>query len=160
MSAFHANSPQIHSYTTNGAVPKIVSQSRANYIRVLQRLRELGVRKFGFKWSEVRYLPQLIHPTEQVGGVVQGRSKDGHVLLAATDKRVIFLDTKPLFVRSEDISYDAISALTLEWMGVSGALTMHTRLGDFKLKINNRRTAEIFRSFVEQRCIERNRTRY
>lgn len=156
MSGLYAKSPRIHRYSTSSAVPLAKPQPRSNYVRVLERLRDLGMSRFGFMYSEVRYLPQLIGRDEHIGGVIQGRGENGHIMLAATDRRVLFLDTKPLFIHSEDISYESIAAITFEWIGFSGTMILHTRLGDFKLRVTNRKTAEIFRSYVERRCIDRN----
>jgi|AntRauTorcE11897_2_1112592.scaffolds.fasta_scaffold00031_43 hypothetical protein len=154
MNAFGINSPHIHNYSVDGTTPKVVPYSKKHYIRTLERIRELGISSFGFRRSEVKYLPQLIHPDEELGGIVQGRSSSGHAMLAATDRRIIFLDTKPLFVKSEDISYFAVAGLSVEWIAWSGTLILHTRLGDFKFRVRDRRAAEIFRSYVELRCLE------
>ncbi len=63
--------------------------------RIKQELKDAGLTSYGLLNSESRYLPQLIHEDEHIGGVVYGKHKNGLAMLVATDRRVIFLDKKP-----------------------------------------------------------------
>lgn len=142
----------------NNHNPSVASSSQVNDdIKaqvVTSKLKELGVSKWGLLKSETHYLPKLMHPNENLGGVIYGHSNEGSVMMAATDRRIIYIDKKPLFVRSEDISYEVISGITLEWVGFHGAMILHTRFGDIKIRTMNRRAAEKFRDYVDSRCIE------
>ena len=119
-----------------------------------KRLAQLGMSKWGFLKSETRALAKLIHKNEFIGGVIFGHSKPGSVMLVATDRRIIYLDTKPLFLKSEEITYDVVAGITFEWVGHRGTVILHTRLGDFSISTLNKKAASIFRSYVELRCIE------
>ena len=119
-----------------------------------KRLTKLGMSKWGFLKSETRALAQLLHTNEHIGGVIFGHSKPGSIMLVATDRRVIYLDTKTLFMKSEEISYYVVAGITLEWGGYRGAGVLHTRLGDFCISTLNKKAALIFRKYVEYRCIE------
>ena len=119
-----------------------------------KRLTKLGMSKWGFLKSETRALAQLLHKNEHIGGVIFGHSKPGSIMLVATDRRGIYLDTKPLFMKSEEISYDVVAGITLEWVGYRGTVVLHTRLGDFSISTLNKKAALIFRKYVEYRCIE------
>lgn len=122
--------------------------------RVFNDLRRVGVSAWGMRKTETHYLPELIHPGEQIGGAVYGHGEGGSAMLVATDRRILYIDTKPLFKKSEDISYDVVSGVTLEWVGLSGTLILHTRMVDIKVRTMNRRAARTFRGYVEGRCIE------
>lgn len=141
--------------TQPGKARQSSSSSLNHRIRVLEQLKQCGVSRWAFRHSEIAYLPQLIHPDEQIGGVSYGHSRDGFIVLVATDRRVIYLDKKPMLVRSEDIAYDSVAAITLQWVGLSGTVILHTRLGDFQIKTTSRSSAEIFKRYIENRCIEK-----
>ncbi|HVS58498.1 MAG TPA: PH domain-containing protein [Candidatus Saccharimonadales bacterium] len=122
--------------------------------RVHRQLRQLGLSRWGRMTGEARYLPKLIHPQEQLGGVVYGNSEAGLVMVVATDRRIIYIDYKPFFMKTEEINYDVVSGVTLEWVGWSGTVVLHTRMGDYTVRTANRKAAEIFRAYLEKRCIE------
>lgn len=122
--------------------------------RVRKELKRLGVSRWGFLKLETRYLPRLIHHDEHFGGVVYGHNDTGSVLLAATNKRVIYLDRKPFMVKSQDINYNVVAGVTLEWVGYRGTLILNTRFGDYKIHTLNRKAAETFRNYIERRWLE------
>lgn len=122
--------------------------------KIKRRLSALGMSKWGLLKSETRALYAILHPDEYVGGVVFGHSDTGSIMLIATDRRVIYLDTKPFFKQTEDLSYDVVAGITLEWLGMRGIVILHTRLGDFRIRTVNKKAAEIFTKYIEKRCIE------
>lgn len=123
---------------------------------VKEQLVDAGITKNGLRRSEAKYLPHILHPDEFIGGAVFGRHPDGFALLVATDRRVIFLDTKPLFVNEDEISYDIVSGVSRGSVGIATTVTLHTRLKDFPVKTLNRQSAEKFVQYIEARKVERN----
>lgn len=132
---------------TDGPLPERVSE-------VMAALKNYGADAWDMRRGETAYLIRLLHPDEVIGGVAYGHSVEGSVMLVATDKRVVYIDTKPLFKKAVDISYDAVAGVTLEWIVFFGTLILQTRIGDFTLRMHHRNMAEQFRAYVEQRCIE------
>lgn len=117
-------------------------------------LRSYGAGAWDLRKGETAYLITLLHSDEVIGGVAYGHGSDGSVLLVATDRRVLYLDTKPLFKKAVDISYDAVAGVTLEWVAFFGTLILQTRIGNFAIRMHHRNMAEQFKAYVEQRCIE------
>lgn len=136
--------------------PAPVSHKPTTTLRTqtVRRLRQLGISWWSTHMSEARYLPRLLHPDEELGGVLYGWSGVGRIMLVATDRRIIYLDCKPLFVKSEDITYDVVAGITMEWLGPRGTLILHTRLGDFAVQTTNHGAAQIFHDYIDKRCIE------
>lgn len=122
--------------------------------RVRRDLRRLGVSRFGMSSMEAKHLPRIIHPTEQLGGVVYGFHQDGYVMLVATDRRIIFLDKKPLFINEDEISYFVVSGISFSNVGWGSTVTLHTRIQDYTIRTFNRACAESFVEFIELRCLE------
>lgn len=125
-----------------------------NRNKIKSQLIALGMSRWGLLKSETRALYDILHPHENIGGVVFGHSEVGSIMLIASDIRVIYLDTKPFFKKTEDISYDVVAGITLEWIGMRGTIILHTRLGDFRVRTVNHKAADIFKKYVETRCIE------
>lgn len=126
--------------------------SRRIYVR--KRLKELGLDAIELARSEAQHLPHVLHDDEEIGGAVSGRSKVGHILMVATNKRLIVLDCKPFMKEIEDIGYQVISGLSSGHIGPFHSLSVHTRLGDFKLKTMYGKALAFFTSYMEDRCIE------
>lgn len=122
--------------------------------RIARDMKGFGMSHYGMWRFGTRYLPKIIHPDEQIGGVVYGFGKEGSVMLVATDRRVIFLDKKPLFVNEDEITYDVVGGVSFGHAGPASTVTLHTRLRDYKIKTFNQKCALGFVNFVEARCLE------
>lgn len=122
--------------------------------RIKDQLRTLGVSRWALATSEFRYLPQIMHPNEDIKGVVYGMSEDGFAVMVATDMRAVYLDKKPLFVNEDEITYDVISGVSHGHSGFTSKLTLHTRIKDYSFKTLNKTCVDGFVKAIETRCIE------
>lgn len=123
--------------------------------RIKRELLTVGMWRFGLNRPETRYLPKVIHLDEYIGGVAYGQQEEGSVLLAATDRRVIFLDKKPFFVNQEEVTYDVVSGVNFYSVGPYTTIRLHTRVRDFVVHTFNKRSAEQFVRYVETRRLVR-----
>lgn len=118
-------------------------------------LRDLGAVAYDLRLPETHTLPMIIHPHERIAGIVYGRYKkeEGKVVgrgaLVATDRRVLLLDKKPLFVRCDEISYGVISAITYSKVWITGTIVLHTRMGDISIRTFNQNCAHKFVEAIE-----------
>ena len=132
----------------------MTKNNSAHIKRVNSELVKAGFTKYGLLKGESRHLPNLIHKDERIGGAVYGRAEHGSAMIVATDKRVLYLDHKILFNKSEEISYDAVSGVSCNIQTSYAGVVLHTRLGDFELKFVNLKCARRFVKYVEGRRIE------
>lgn len=122
--------------------------------RVLRDLQDLGMSRWGLASMEAKHLPHIIRPDEQLGGVVYGFREGSFVLLVATDRRVIFLDKKPLFINEDEVNYFVVSGVNFSHVGWGSTVTLHTRIQDYTIRTFNMRCAERFVEFIEARSLE------
>lgn len=122
--------------------------------RIKQQLLSLGMSRFVLATSEAHYLPRIIHPDENIVGVIYGHSKNGFAMILATDKRIIFLDKKPFFVIEDEITYSVVSGVSHGQAGIGSTVILHTRIKDYKFQTLNERCARGFVAAIEQRCVE------
>ena len=122
--------------------------------RIKKELTTAGMGSYGLKKSESRYLPKIIHKDEHIGGVVHGLYENGGGMLIATDKRVIFLDKKPLFTTNDEVSYSVVSGVRVNRTGLVNSVTLHTRVKDFTLRYVNKLCATRFKKYLESRTLE------
>lgn len=121
--------------------------------RVRADLRLVGLRVFGLLSSESRYLPNIIHDDEQIGGAIFGRSEGTGMILVATDNRLILLDKRPQFVNEDEIGYEAIRGISYSHAGPTSTVTLHGHTRDYSIATFNRRSAEQFVAYVESRGV-------
>ena len=127
--------------------------------RIREELKDLGVSRFGLATMEAQYLPHLVDFDEHIGGVVYGFYPDGFAMLAATDKKIVFLDKKPLFINEEEVTYDVVSGINVEHAGIGSTVTLHTRIKDYTIKSYNRKCINNFMRYVDANCIAHERAR-
>lgn len=134
--------------------------------RVFKELRAAGVTEYGMRKFAIKYLPNIIQPDEQIMAVVYGRYHDkgnGAVLnagvLVATDKRIVFLDYKPGFKSTDDITYEVVSGVNSTW-AIFSSVTLYTTMGDYKISYANAKCAKKFVDYVAKRCLETKGQRY
>jgi hypothetical protein len=122
--------------------------------RIFNELRAVGISKYGLRRSESREIPKVIHDNESIKGAVYGYHEDGFAVLLATDLRVLFIDKKPLFVKADELTYDLVGGVTYGKVGPIATVNLHTRIGDYKFRTFNFKSAEKFIHFIEGRCLE------
>lgn len=122
--------------------------------RVRRALKDLGMTFVGLNMLESRWLPKVLTGDEQIGGVVYGHSNEGNSMLVATDKRLLFLDRKPLFSKKDEISYDVVSGVSLSTAGLDTIVTLHTRIKDYAMRSFNQKCASGFVRYIEGRCLQ------
>lgn len=128
--------------------------------RIKKELKDAGATAYGLAKFSSKYLPNVIHPEEHVKAVVYGRYReDGGLLnfaegmLVATERRVIFLDHKPGYTKTDEVSYDIVSGVQESSAGFT-AVTLHTKICDYTLRFVNDKCANNFVKYVERRRLE------
>lgn len=128
-----------------------MSVSTAHQQRIKKELAAAGMTAYGqFKMTS-RHLPKVIEEDEHIGGVVYGHCGIGLAMLVATDRRVIYLERRPMFTSMDDISYDVVAGVQFIDAGVFPALNLHTRMGNYRLTYVNPRCAGAFEKYIEHR---------
>lgn len=122
--------------------------------RIKKELVAAGMSTYGLRKAESRYLPHIIHKDEHIGGVVYGLYDGGGGMLIATDKRVIFLDKKPMFTTNDEVSYNVVSGLKINRSAFVNVITLHTRIKDYTLRYVNIECATKFKKYLETRSLE------
>jgi hypothetical protein len=123
-------------------------------VQIRKRLAEVGVGYFGLTSPEAHYLPHIIHPDEIIEGAVYGRSAAGIVMMVATDRRIIYLDKKPLFIEEEEVVYEAVGGISHGHLGLGSVVFISTRMKNYRVQTSNERSASIFVEAIEKRCVE------
>nr|ALS89070.1 Rv1155_F420: PPOX class probable F420-dependent [uncultured bacterium] len=119
--------------------------------RIKDELKKAGMTAYGqFKMSS-RHLPTVIKEDEHITGVVYGHTGIGLAMLVATDRRIIYLERRPLFTSMDDISYDMIAGVKYTDAGMFPSLTLYTRMGNYTLTYINPRCGGRFEKYIESR---------
>lgn len=129
-----------------------MEQLRAD--RIAAELKAVGAGNLALHTPEGRALLQVIHEDEHIGGIVYGRYSEGLAWLIATDKRVIFMDKKPLFATTDEITYDIVTGTKMSRAGFFTSVTLHTRVTDYSIRFVKSKCAKIFVRYIESRRLE------
>jgi hypothetical protein len=78
---------------------------------VEEQLKRLGCNFKFWGRAEIKELSVVLMPDEVIAQCTNGHYEGGFALLAATDRRLLLIDRKPMFLTLEAISYDMISEL-------------------------------------------------
>lgn len=101
----------------------------AHISRVRQELKAVGVTRHGLAKPESKELPRVLHDDEHIGGVIYGQIGSGNsAMLVATDRRVIYLDHRALFMTTDEMTYDVVSGVRSTTAGPFTAIILHTRI--------------------------------
>lgn len=99
---------------------------------------DVGSKLLGMK--EIKALPDILWEDEKLEKMVQGYYEKGSGILAATNKRLVFVDRGMIYgIRVEDFPYDKISSIQYE-TGMLGAKIMIFTSGN-KAEIKHVRNA-------------------
>lgn len=124
-------------------------------------LKRLGANMYDRHLPETHSLQQLLMDNETLEGIVYGHysftnnPSKGRGALVATNRRIIFIDHKPLFQRTTEVTYDVVSGIARSSTGLFGMVTLSTRLGDITVSTNNQRSALTFVQAIETHIFHR-----
>lgn len=137
-----------------------MSKNKVHTNRIYEELINAGMSRYGFMKNATSKLPQIIHENEHIGGVVFGRSflqKGGTAMLVATDKRIIYINSRPMASEIDEIAYFVVSGVKQETSGPFASITLHTKIRDIPLKYVNLKCARTFIEFIEKHIEEEER---
>lgn len=93
---------------------------------VLGQLSGLGLKFRFFGRGAVKELANIINEGEAIRHCVYGAYQGGHALLVATDRRILLIDKRPLFLNIEDIRYEMLSEVYFAGRLLNAKVRMHT----------------------------------
>jgi general stress protein 26 len=127
----------------------------AHIARIRKELKEVGMTFYGFMKLETDHLPELIHSDEHIKGVVYGRleGKLDSIMLVATDKRILFVDYKPFFKNSDEITYEVVAGIKMTTIGPFAGVVLHTRVQEYALRFVNIHCANVFVDYIENHIV-------
>lgn len=91
-----------------------------------KQLKKIGLNNRFFGRPEVRELCHILADDEKIDHAVNGHYDGGFALLLTTDRRVLLIDKKPLFLSMEDIRYGMISEVDLCTRLLDTTITINT----------------------------------
>lgn len=100
-------------------------------IRIKTDLIKAGIARYNLWLPETKYLVNLLDNDETVLAAVYGHHPYGRGALFLTQKRVLFIDKKPMFLHFDDINFFVINSVTFTKSWHYGVVTVHSRSGDF-----------------------------
>lgn len=83
-----------------------------------------------------------------------GRHDGSGFMLIATDRRIIYLDCKPLFVDEDEIAYNVVSGIRYGSTGLGATVELHTRIKNYTIFTFNKASAANFVHYIESHCLE------
>lgn len=94
---------------------------------VHEQLNRIGFKIHGWGSAEVKELPHILLPDEQIFEVVNGFYDGGFALLVATDVRVLLIDKKPFnYLTVEDLRFDMINEIDYSHRFIGSYITIAT----------------------------------
>ncbi|TAH33843.1 hypothetical protein EYC58_00160 [Candidatus Saccharibacteria bacterium] len=149
--------PTVVLTSTNDGVPRNGSPKPTPAV-FKRLLKSLGANMYDLHVPETSFLPQLMKPGEVLLGVLYGKytytnydnKLFGRGLLAATNRRLLFIDCKPLFVHYDEILYGVVSGITHSNVAFGSIVTVSTKMGTISFRTFNTRTLQRFIGAVEQ----------
>lgn len=119
--------------------------------RIMKELSEAGMTTYGFMKYETSHLPEVIHKSETIHGVIYGRLESilHSAMLVASDKRILFLDCGAFYKTVDEIPYDAIIGVKLTLVSPFASVVLRTRVRNFSIRFVNINCANIFTKYIE-----------
>jgi uncharacterized pyridoxamine 5'-phosphate oxidase family protein len=124
------------------------TQSAKHIARVKLELKNAGMTSYGQNKLASQYLPQIIHNDEAIQAVIYGRSAWGSAVIVATSNRILYVEKRPLYRSTDDISYDVVSGVR-STKAIFTSVELHTRQGNYLLRYVNSKCADKFVKIIE-----------
>lgn len=135
---------------------------------IKQALKTVGADTYDLLLPETYALVNLLQVDEYIAAIVYGKYRQmkseneiitGRGALIITDKRVMLVDKKPLFLRYDEVPFQVVIGVTYSRIGLAGTIVLHSRIGDITIRTFNHTCATIFVAAVEAKLFENNQSR-
>ncbi len=120
---------------------------------VTAQLKRIGFSEHSWGRAEIRELPNIILPDEQIFECVNGTYEGGFALLVATDVRVLLIDKKPFnYLTVEDLRFDMINEIDYNHRAFGASVDITTGNRELKFRSYNQPRLRKLINHV-QRCM-------
>lgn len=105
---------------------------------VEEQLKKLGFNLNSWGRAEIRELPHILLPGEEIYELVNGTYEGGFALAVATDVRLILIDKKPMnYLTVEDFRFDMISEIDYSHRLIGAQIGISTGSRDLRFRSYN-----------------------
>jgi hypothetical protein len=119
------------------------------------RLDNLGVRLSRWYKPELKELAVLLMDDEEIISAVTGRYFGGFALLVATDRRILLIDKKTIFMSLEDIRYDMISEIDYRASVIDATISIFTVNKHHRfVSVKHRAQMRLLTNYAQKRVME------
>lgn len=115
------------------------------------QLRRIGADFKFWGRSEAKELEHILFDDEVILHALNGRYSGGLALLCATDRRLLLLDKKPLFLTFEDMQYEMISEVDYTEQTICAQVTLMTPAKALAFKSYKIKKLRKLTQFIQQR---------
>lgn len=126
---------------------------------VVSQLRSLGVKPNFISSGEIRELPNILVPGEEIFHAVMGWHEGGLGLLCATNHRVLLIDKKVFFLTVEDLRYDMIVEVKYQYRMLDASVDLTYARRSLEFKSWNQPGLRQLVAFVQETTMEIRRRR-
>ena len=124
------------------------------------RLAKVGLHNRYWGKPELRELTHIIMSDEQIVGAVNGRYEGGFALLVATDRRVLLVDKKPIFLNMLDIGYATISDIRYTAKLIDATVWIRTSNKSFSFTSMRQKHLRQLASHLQEKVMNMMQRRY
>src|SRR6185312_11903060 len=122
---------------------------------ITAQLKKIGFNQTAWGKAEVRELPNIILPDEEIFECVNGMYEGGFALLVATDVRVLLIDKKPFnYLTVEDLRFDMINEIDYNHRVFGAYVNISTGNRDLKFRSYNQARLRVLISHIQNRMAE------
>ena len=122
--------------------------------QVQTALKKVGMHNRFWGKAEMRELCNILTPDETIIGAVNVRYEGGFAMLLATDRRLLLVDKKVMFLNMEDIRYDMISQLEFSARLLDATLTVKTINTVLRFTAYKQQDLRKLTNFMQERVME------
>lgn len=126
-----------------------MNKQHQHILNIEKELKNVGMKMYGLMKSETKELPHILAENETIHGCIYGQYKGGSGMLVATNRRLIFLDKKPMHLLMEEMTYERIVDIGADWQPFFSKVTVNARAEKYVFKYVNTRCARIFVRYLE-----------
>lgn len=122
---------------------------------VTAQLKKIGFSQHAWGRAEVKELPNILLPDEEIFECVNGTYEGGFALLVATDIRVLLIDKKPFnYLTIEDLRFDMINEIDYNHRAFGAYVDVSTGNRDLKFRSYNQQRLRRLIHHVQRRMAE------